>query len=78
MLRYGLSYISFNFYSRWARFSYRSAFFAAALTYGIVVYKSIRARSRPNQRQAGGHLALITDENVQYLGELLLSVPVLF
>jgi len=66
-LRYGLSYITFNYYSKWAKFSYRTAFLAAALTYGIVVYKGIRARARSGQRQAGGNLALITDENVQYL-----------
>ena len=67
-LRYGLSYITFNFYSRWARFSYRTAFVAAAATYGIVVYKAFRARQRGANRQQGGPLALAGDENVQYLG----------
>ena len=67
-LRYGLSYITFNFYSRWARFSYRTAFVAAAATYGIVVYKAFRARQRGASRQQGGPLALAGDENVQYLG----------
>ena len=61
--------MSFNFYSAWARFSYRTAFLAAALTYGIVVYKGFRARARSPQHQPGGNLALITDENVQYLGK---------
>lgn len=65
-LRYGLSYITFHYYSRWARFSYRTAFVAAAVTYGIVVYKGYRARVR--QGKPTGALALLTDENVQYLG----------
>ena len=67
-IRYGLSYITFNFYSRFARFSYRTAFVAAAATYGIVVYKAFRARQRGGSRQQGGALALVADENVQYLG----------
>jgi len=66
-LRYGLSYITFNYYSKWAQFSYRTAFIAAAATYGIVVYKAYRARARAGSRQQGGALALATDENVQYL-----------
>lgn len=65
-LRYGLSYITFNFTSRWARFSYRTAFLSAAVTYGIVVYKAYRARIRTGKQ--GGALAMATDENVQYLG----------
>lgn len=64
-LRYGLSYITFNYYSRWASFSYRTAFVAASVTYGIVVYKGYRARMR--QGKNTGALALLTDENVQYL-----------
>jgi len=65
--RYGLSYITFNYYSRWAQFSYRTAFVAAAATYGIVVYKAFRARSRAGSRAQGGALAIVADENVQYL-----------
>jgi len=65
-LRYGLSYILFNFSSRWAKFSYRLAFISAAATYGIVVYKAYRARMR--QGKQGGVLSMATDENVQYLG----------
>ena len=67
-LRYGLSWITFNYYSRWAQFTYRTAFVAAAATYGIVVYKAFRARAR--QGKAGGQQAIISmaaDENVQYL-----------
>jgi len=64
-LRYGLSYLTFNYYSRWAIFSYRTAFVAAAVTYGIVVYKGYRARMR--QGKNTGALALLADENVQYL-----------
>jgi len=63
--RYGLSYITFHFYSRWAQFSYRTAFIAAAVTYGIVVYKAYRARMRAGKQ--GGALGLLADENVQYL-----------
>ncbi|KAI4096269.1 MAG: hypothetical protein LQ348_001186 [Seirophora lacunosa] len=66
-LRYSLSYIFFKSYSRWARFSYRTAFVAAAATYGIVVYKAFRARARSSGRQQPGGLALLGDENVQYL-----------
>jgi len=65
-LRYGLSYLTFNYYSRWAQFSYRTCFIAAAVTYGIVVYKAYRARMRQGKQQ--GALALAGDENVQYLG----------
>ena len=68
--RYGLSYITFHPYSRWAGFSYRTAFVAAAATYGIVVYKAFRARARSGSRQQGGPLAIAGDENVQYLGML--------
>ena len=67
-LRYGLSYITFHPYNAWARYSYRTAFVAAAATYGIVVYKAYRARARAGSRQQGGPLALVGDENVQYLG----------
>ena len=67
-LRYGLSYVTFNSASRWAIFSYRTAFVSAAATYGIVVYKAYRARARSGGRQQGGALALAGDENVQYLG----------
>ena len=68
-LRYGLSYLFINYYSKWARFSYRTAFVAAAATYGIVVYKGIRARSRQSgsSRPPQNYLSLVTDENVQYL-----------
>jgi len=67
-IRYALSYITFHYYSRWARYSYRTAFVAAAATYGIVVFKSLRARSRSGKPQ-GSPVAIIGDENVQYLGE---------
>lgn len=66
-LRYGLSYIFFNYYTKTARFSYRLAFVSAALAYGIVVYKGYRARTK--QGKSTGALALLGDENVQYLRE---------
>jgi hypothetical protein len=66
VFRYGLSYITFNFYSRWAQTSYRLAFVSAAATYGIVVYKAYRARLRTGAKQQGA-LMLASDENVQYL-----------
>lgn len=65
--RYSLSYIRFHYYSRWAVFSYRLAFLSAAATYGIVVYKGFRARAKAGQRQPGGPVAMLLDENVQYL-----------
>ncbi|KAK3722036.1 Transmembrane nucleoporin [Vermiconidia calcicola] len=65
-LRYGLSYITFNSVSRWSRFSYRTAFVAAAATYGIVVFKGYRARAKSGKGQ-GSPLQLLGDENVQYL-----------
>tara|TARA_R110002060_G_scaffold21055_8_gene28649 strand:- start:70 stop:333 length:264 start_codon:yes stop_codon:yes gene_type:complete len=71
--RYGLSYITFNAASRWARFSYRTAFVSAAVTYGIVVYKAFRARSRGGAKAQGSPLALASDENVQYLGKFISS-----
>lgn len=71
-IRYGISWITMHYYTRWARYSYRTAFVAAAATYGIVVYKSFRARARSGKPQ-GGALAIIGDENVQYLGLCYLS-----
>jgi len=65
-IRYAMSYLTFNYYSRWARYSYRTAFIAAAVTYGIVVFKSFRARARSGKPQ-NSPLAIIGDENVQYL-----------
>ncbi|PMD23250.1 hypothetical protein NA56DRAFT_644153 [Hyaloscypha hepaticicola] len=67
IFRYSLSYITFNYYSRWAQFSYRTAFVSAAVTYGIVVYKAFRARSRAGSKAQGGIISLAADENVQYL-----------
>ncbi|KAI9689650.1 MAG: hypothetical protein M1820_010120 [Bogoriella megaspora] len=58
-----------RYYSRWAQFSYRTAFVAAAATYGIVVFKAYRARMKQGKTQGGaaGAIQLATDENVQYL-----------
>ena len=69
IVRYGLSYISFNYYSKMAKFSYRTAFISAAVTYGIVVYKAFRARSRGPAKPQMSPLTLASDENVQYLGK---------
>jgi hypothetical protein len=73
-IRYSLSYIFFNYYSKWAQFSYRTAFIAAAATYGIVVFKGYKARAKSG-RQQGSPLALAGDENVQYLGEQIHGSP---
>ncbi|KAI1300864.1 hypothetical protein F5Y03DRAFT_396829 [Xylaria venustula] len=70
IIRYTLSYITFNSYSRWARFTYRVSFLSAALTYGIVVYKTWRARQKVGARSPGGAIGILSDENVQYLGML--------
>lgn len=71
--RYGLSYLTFHPNTRTARFSYRTAFVAAAVTYGIVVFKAYRARSRSGKFQQTGLKAFAGDENVQYLGKSLAS-----
>jgi len=63
-LRYGLSYITLNYYSNWAKFTYRTAFIAAAATYGIVVYKAYFARIRAGRVKP---LEVAGDENFQYL-----------
>jgi hypothetical protein len=68
IFRYTLSYITFNYYSRWARFTYRLSFVSAALTYGIVVYKTWRARQKVGAKHPGGFIGILSDENVQYLG----------
>lgn len=57
-----------NWYSRMAQFSYRLAFIAAAVTYGIVVYKTLRARTKAGLTVTPQlALQLLADENVQYL-----------
>ncbi|KAJ4314016.1 Transmembrane nucleoporin [Fusarium piperis] len=66
-IRYGFSWLRMNYYSGMAQFSYRTAFIAAAATYGIVVYKTLRARAKTGARPAPGPLALLSDENIQYL-----------
>lgn len=67
-----------NYYSRTAQFSYRLTFIAAAVTYGIVVYKTLRARSKAGAKLQASATSLIFDENVQYLRmfrAILTSVP---
>ncbi|KAJ4265092.1 Transmembrane nucleoporin [Fusarium torreyae] len=66
-IRYGFSWLRMNYYTRMAQFSYRTAFVAAAATYGIVVYKTMRARAKTGARPAPSALALLADENIQYL-----------
>lgn len=57
-----------NYYSRMAQFSYRVAFIAAAATYGIVVYKTLRARAKAGLKLSPQiAVSLLADENVQYL-----------
>lgn len=68
VFRYGLSYIFFNYYSRWAKISYRLAFISAAATYGIVVYKQYIARGKLTGSPLQIAVKLLSDENVQYLG----------
>jgi hypothetical protein len=65
--RYTLSWIFMNYYSGMAKFCYRTSFIAAAGTYGIVVYKTQRARAKTAARTPGGVLSILSDENVQYL-----------
>jgi len=59
-----------------AQFCYRFAFLSAAATYGIVVYKTLRARQKTGAKQPGSVLGYLSDENVQYLG--LCSLPSLY
>lgn len=57
-----------NYYTRMAQFSYRLAFVAAAVTYGIVVYKTLRARAKAGMKITPQiAVSLLADENVQYL-----------
>ncbi|KAK2752135.1 hypothetical protein FQN55_008025 [Onygenales sp. PD_40] len=67
VFRYFLSYITLNYYSGMAVFSYRFAFVAAAATYGIVVYKGYIARGRLGGSIPQTAMKLAGDENVQYL-----------
>jgi len=67
VFRYGLSYMTFNYNSRWAWFTYRLAFVSAVATYGIVVFKAYRARVKPGAKMGSTALLLLSDENVQYL-----------
>ncbi|KAI0866389.1 hypothetical protein F4860DRAFT_508783 [Xylaria cubensis] len=67
IIRYSFSYITFNYYSGWAKFTYRLSFLSAALTYGIVVYKTWRARQKVGAKYPGGVVGILSDENVQYL-----------
>lgn len=68
VLRYSLSYLTFNYYSNSAKISYRLAFIAAAVTYGIVVYKQYIARGKLTGGVPNIVFKLLGDENVQYLG----------
>jgi len=56
-----------NYYGGMAQFCYRTAFISADSAYGIVVYKTFRARARAGQRIPNGALSVAADENVQYL-----------
>lgn len=67
VLRYGLSYLTFNYYSRWAQFTYRLAFISAVATYAIVVFKAYRSRIKPGAKPQQTAVMLLSDENVQYL-----------
>lgn len=68
VFRYTLSFVFFNYYAPTAKIAYRLAFVSAAVTYGIVVYKGHFARGV--QGNVPTILTkLISDENVQYLGE---------
>ena len=69
IFRYTLSWMRMNYNATWARFSYRLAFISAALTYGIVVYKTWRSRQKSGAKQPGGLVGYLSDENVQYLGK---------
>ncbi|KAK0637146.1 hypothetical protein B0T17DRAFT_480408 [Bombardia bombarda] len=65
--RYAFAWIRMNYYGGMAQFCYRVSFLSAAVTYGIVVYKTFRARQKNGIKQPGGALAYLSDENIQYL-----------
>lgn len=65
--RYSFSWLRMNYYGGMAQFCYRTSFIAAALTYGIVVYKTQRARAKTNTLGPNSYIGLLADENVQYL-----------
>ncbi|KAL7627772.1 Transmembrane nucleoporin [Parahypoxylon ruwenzoriense] len=67
IFRYSISVAALNLTTGWARFTYRTAFISAALTYGIVVYKTWRARQKVGAKYPGGIVGILSDENVQYL-----------
>ncbi len=56
-----------NYYGGMAVFCYRTSFVAAALTYGIVVYKTQKALAKNGTQLSGGVVGLLRDENIQYL-----------
>lgn len=66
-IRYSFSWLRMNYYGGMAVFCYRTSFVAAALTYGIVVYKTQKARAKTGTQLPGGVLGLLADENIQYL-----------
>lgn len=66
IIRYSFSWLRMNYYGGMARFCYRTAFISAAITYGIVVYKTWRARQKTGAKQPSP-LGYLADENIQYL-----------
>ena len=75
IVRYAFSWIRMNYYGRMAQFCYRLTFISAAITYGIVVYKTWRARQKSGAKQPNA-LGYLADENIQYLRTpLLRSFP---
>jgi len=66
IVRYAFSWIRMNYYGRMAQFCYRLTFISAAITYGIVVYKTWRARQKSGAKQPNA-LGYLADENIQYL-----------
>jgi hypothetical protein len=66
IFRYTFSWIRMNYYGGVAQFCYRFAFVSAAGTYGIVVYKTWRARQKTGAKPPSP-LGYLADENVQYL-----------
>ncbi len=75
--RYAFSWARFNYYGTVAQFTYRMAFASAAVTYGIVVYKTWRASRKPNAKPLNNlpiPLSYLADENIQYLRRSLLRL----
>lgn len=72
--RFSMSWVRMHWNTKTAQFYYRTAFVSAIVTYGIVVYKVLRARAKAGLALTPQvAITLLGDENVQYLRTMLPS-----